>query len=194
MIAKETAQEVTQEGFQIGAETYAKKKEGIKPDTAKQNINRLKDTAVDSALAFGFMGVPGTVYGGLNINKQPTQKQFKTQAYESPIQPETNQTPVQKQPEMQVQAVQQQPEVQVQPVQKPSQIASPPVQNTEYAYDEKSYEDLYNYINSKQEPIIPKKTTPEERIQAFQKDVKDKKEWPVSVRISKEKFNQALLS
>lgn len=420
LIAKETAQEVTQEGFQIGAETYAKKKEGIKPDTAKQNINRLKDTAVDSALAFGFMGVPGTVYGGLNINKQPTQKQNKMQkavdianglkreqdrnnpefygltgveeteadaavpynsitaregniakakikdrltltdkgkktiksivdnpyldmdvvkaptveldddeilvyrkdedgnelkgkpqglftspvidgnaysmhgnagskgmfikakvnnAYESKqirdVIPERGSSKTDLSapvaalydldnktykdmiglnkkgvieyteanfPQVNTDRAYDSYEImervaahilrergydsvisinpddpsldeiillnddfevleneetdlggkEVQPVKKPSQIASPPVQNTEYVYDEKSYEDLYNYINSKQEPIIPKKTTPEERIQAFHKDVKDKKEWPVFVRISKEKFNQAM--
>ena len=72
-IAKETGQEVLQEGVSIAGANIGKKMSGIELDSKEDVKNRLKDTAVSSALSFGLMGVPGTVGSINNIARTPIQ-------------------------------------------------------------------------------------------------------------------------
>ncbi|MEG0486074.1 MAG: hypothetical protein RR576_11575, partial [Oscillospiraceae bacterium] len=60
-VAGNTAQEVLQEGATIGGANLAKGIEGKPLDEAAAVADRLKDTAVSSALSFGLLNVPGTV-------------------------------------------------------------------------------------------------------------------------------------
>lgn len=82
-IAKETGQEVLQEGVSIAGANIGKKLSGIELDSKEDVKNRLKDTAVSSALSFGLMGVPGTV-GSIN-NMARTPIQSSTQSNVNPI-------------------------------------------------------------------------------------------------------------
>jgi len=82
-IAKETGQEVLQEGVSIAGANIGKKLSGIELDSKEDVKNRLKDTAVSSALSFGLMGVPGTVGSINNIARTPIQS--STQSNVNPI-------------------------------------------------------------------------------------------------------------
>ena len=82
-IAKETGQEVLQEGVSIAGANLGKKMSGIELDSKEDVKNRLKDTAVSSALSFGLMGVPGTIGSINNIARTPIQS--STQSNVNPI-------------------------------------------------------------------------------------------------------------
>lgn len=77
-IAKETGQEVLQEGVSIAGANLGKKMSGIELDSKEDVKNRLKDTAVSSALSFGLMGVPGTIGSINNIARTPIQSSTQT--------------------------------------------------------------------------------------------------------------------
>lgn len=77
-IAKETGQEVLQEGVSIAGANIGKKMSGIELDSKEDVKNRLKDTAVSSALSFGLMGVPGTIGSINNIARTPIQSSTQT--------------------------------------------------------------------------------------------------------------------
>ena len=72
--ALETGEEVAQETVSMIGQDYAKAKEGIKTFTPEEYGQRLKDTAVQSALSFGLLGGVGAVGGAMmnrnNINAQ----------------------------------------------------------------------------------------------------------------------------
>lgn len=72
--AIETGEEVAQEAVSMVGQDYAKRKEGIKTFTPEEYGQRLKDTAVQSALSFGLLGGVGAVGGAMmnrnNVNAQ----------------------------------------------------------------------------------------------------------------------------
>lgn len=80
-IAKETAQEVLQEGITIAGSNYARNKEGIKTDTAKEVTSRLGNTAASSALSFGVLNVPSTVKNVVDVKvSKPSLPYYKKPA------------------------------------------------------------------------------------------------------------------
>ena len=72
--AIETGEEVAQETVSMLGQDYAKKKEGLDTYTSEEYKQRLKDTAVQSALSFGVLGGLGAVGGAVanrnNLNTQ----------------------------------------------------------------------------------------------------------------------------
>ena len=91
-VAKETGQEVLQEGVSISGANIGKKMSGIELDSKEDVKNRLKDTAVSSALSFGLMGVPGTIGSINNIARTPIQN--STQTNVNPVVERTTQTSI----------------------------------------------------------------------------------------------------
>lgn len=75
-VAKETAQEVAQEGVTMyGVQKATEMDTGKGAFTTKDVVERLGDTAVSSALSFGVMNVPGGVHN--TVSQTKTQKDMK---------------------------------------------------------------------------------------------------------------------
>lgn len=77
-VLKNTAEEVAQEAAAMGFEYDAKKLEGLPTDSWQDNVKRAGQTAIDSALSFGLMSLPGAVYTGRQVsayNKQQNKMQ-----------------------------------------------------------------------------------------------------------------------
>lgn len=91
-VAKETAQEVAQEGVTItGSQVASQIDRGEWQYGAKDVVERLGDTALSSALSFGVLNVPGGVYNVAygNRTSSPQQAQQATVAEQEPTPVET---------------------------------------------------------------------------------------------------------